>query len=83
MPVFQYISGSFSNNSIDASTFFWEFGDGLTSNLSAPSHIFFPGVFSVTLYAKEGTCIDTLVMTDLIKIIGFADPEFTVNTNLP
>jgi gliding motility-associated-like protein len=72
---------SFSNNSIDASEFLWDFGDGTTSNLFSPSHVFSTGVFSVTLYAKEGSCMDVIVMTDLIEVVASSSPNFTVNTN--
>jgi gliding motility-associated-like protein len=72
---------SFSNNSASASAFIWDFGDGTTSNLQNPSHSFSSGIHSVTLCAKEGSCIDTLVVTDLIEVIGSLSPDFTVDTN--
>jgi len=72
---------SFSNNSADASSFLWDFGDGVTSLAVNPSHIFSSGIYSVTLYADEGNCKDTLVMLDLIEVVGPLLPEFIVDTN--
>ena len=69
----------FSNSSVSSSSFLWDFGDGTTSNLLDPSHIFDTGVFSVTLYASQGNCIDTLVMTDLIEVVGSFSANFTTS----
>jgi hypothetical protein len=42
----------FNNTSVNASTFEWEFGDGTTSNLNSPIHIFNEaGIFDVKLTA--------------------------------
>ncbi len=72
---------TFSNNSINASSFLWDFGDGTTSNLLAPSHNFYPGSYTVSLYANEAGCMDTLVMTNLIEVVGSLSPNFMVDTS--
>jgi len=72
---------SFSNNSLFSSEFFWNFGDGSSSNILHPTHIYYSGLHTVELVAKEGSCFDTLVISDMINIIGAVSPDFTVNTN--
>jgi gliding motility-associated-like protein len=72
---------SFENNTIMASTFLWDFGDGTTSNMNNPTHIFSTGVFSVTLYANNEGCIDTLIKTDAIEVVGSSALDFIVDTN--
>jgi gliding motility-associated-like protein len=72
---------NFTNNSISASSFLWDFGDGATSILSNPSYNYNSGIYTVTLYAKEGSCVDTLIMDDMITIGGLLSPDFSVNTN--
>lgn len=72
---------SFSNSSLFSSEFIWEFGDGSTSNVIQPTHSFSSGLYTVTLLAKEGGCLDTLVAEDMITIIGSNSTEFTVNAN--
>jgi len=60
---------SFTNNSLRASTFSWDFGDGISSMLTQPSHTFFNDIvtdvtFYVTLVgtSKYG-CIDSITKT--------------------
>lgn len=52
---------NFINNTSGATTWFWEFGDGATSILSAPSHIYSDtGNYQITLIAtSDKGCIDT------------------------
>ena len=72
---------SFTNNSIFATSYEWDLGDGNFSNTSNPTHTYNSGIYSVSLIAKEGNCSDTLVYTDYIKIGESLTPDFTVNTN--
>ena len=72
---------SFSNNTISASSFFWDFGDGTTSTLSNPNHMFSQGLFTVSLYSYNASCIDTLVLTDLIEVAGVFSPEFSFSSS--
>jgi PKD repeat protein len=61
----------FINNSINASTFHWEFGDGNTSQDVNPSHTYKePGLFTVSLYAwSENQCPDTMVKEKMIHVL--------------
>ena len=54
---------SFTNNTINASSYIWDFGDGTISNLVNPAHTFNSGVYTINLLAKNGNCLDTLVFT--------------------
>ncbi|MBK9450906.1 MAG: M4 family metallopeptidase [Bacteroidetes bacterium] len=61
---------AFSNSSVNAGSFTWNFGDGGTSTLSAPTHTYNTlGTFNVSLIANAGTCgIDTLLRTAYIVL---------------
>lgn len=63
-------SVDFSNQSSNAGTFTWDFGDGGTSTSVNPTHIYTSyGLFSVSLIADGGSCgIDTVVKTQFINI---------------
>jgi len=63
---------SFVNQSNDASTYLWNFGDGTTSANLNPDHIYnIPGVYTITLVATNASgCVDSLVRPDYISIPG-------------
>lgn len=70
----------FTNNSTDANTYQWDFGDGNTSVAANPSHTYAnPGTYDVTLIASDGTCADTLVRNAFIQIAG-PDVDFVADT---
>jgi PKD repeat protein len=51
---FQEFEATFSNNSISATSFIWDFGDGSTSTEEAPSHTYSNnGVYMVCLQARN------------------------------
>ena len=70
---------SFTNSSTNATSFFWDFGDGNTSTTSDPVHAYnSPGTFDVMLIATNASgCNDTLLMPDLVTIVG---PDALFNT---
>lgn len=70
---------SFSNSSIDATYYIWDFGDGNTSTDVNPVHYYAnPGTYSVQLIACDSYC-DTLTLINYITI----DPiPFTVTTSI-
>jgi len=53
------LSVSFINNSTGATDYFWDFGDGNTSNVAAPNHSYNIGTYTAMLVASNGPCSDT------------------------
>ncbi len=50
----------FMNNSVNATNYTWTFGDGASSTLASPTHIYSaPGLYDVTLVANSDDCSDT------------------------
>lgn len=67
----------FDNQSINAFSYFWEFGDGESSNTTNPTHIFSsPGTYDVTLTAFND-CGSTLSVQSVEALIPIA-ADFTV-----
>jgi PKD repeat protein len=69
---------TFTNLSVGGNFWCWDFGDNLTSNDKNPVHAYKkPGVYSITLKAKNEGCEDVIMKKDLITI---KDPylEFAV-----
>jgi gliding motility-associated-like protein len=67
---------NFDNNSSNASTYHWNFGNGLQSNatttVSQQTNYTEPGNYIVVLTAANGSCIDTDTL--LITVVTFPDP---------
>jgi PKD repeat protein len=58
---------SFSNNSQNATWYFWSFGDSKTSNAQNPVHKYkFPGVYSVTLIASNPNCGSVKILRTIV-----------------
>jgi PKD repeat protein len=59
----------FTNNSTSYNTLNWEFGDGSSSVIDTPTHIYtYPGNYTAKLIAKGyGNCADTLTKNIVIK----------------
>jgi len=62
----------FVNNSINGSSYRWEFGDGNISYDENPSHTYTePGLFTVSLYVwSEHECPDTIVKTKFVSVLN-------------
>ncbi|MEE2700047.1 MAG: PKD domain-containing protein [Bacteroidota bacterium] len=60
-------------------SYFWDFGDGLTSNLSSPTHNYTSGVYTVSLIVNNGLCSDTIIMQDYIEIGATTTTNFSSN----
>ncbi len=60
------------NKSTNASSWYWDFGDGNTSTLMDPAPVYTePGDYTVTLIAfSNNACSDTVTKTNLIKILN-------------
>ncbi len=73
----------FDNQSQNAGAYWWDFGDGTTSNLPAPQHDFpGEGIYTVTLYAISAC--DTAVFTQTINLLlapvaGFSAPDSVID----
>lgn len=63
---------SFTNQSVGAVSYQWDFGNGNGSNIANPSHIYTQsGVFTVILIVTNSNgCTDTIVMPDLVTLAG-------------
>ena len=72
---------TFINNTLGSAIYTWDFGDGNTSNLANPTHNYTPGIYSVSLLAKAGTCTDTLVQTNYIEVGAELNPDFMADVN--
>lgn len=72
---------NFTNESFNAGTFQWDFGDGTTSSSLNPSHTYQnPGLYSVSLIASGGACgTDTLTLVDYINVDPSLPCAITMN----
>ncbi|MEO0473604.1 MAG: PKD domain-containing protein, partial [Bacteroidota bacterium] len=62
---------NFTNSSVDANDYFWDFGDGSVSTAANPSHTYTaPGQYDVMLIASDGVCEDTLTFLNLVRLSG-------------
>ncbi len=64
IPLFTYNNNglelSFTNNSQNATSYYWNFGDELTSTEINPTHLYIaPNIYTVTLIASNGICADS------------------------
>ncbi len=58
-----------NNTTVNGYTYHWDFGDGDTSNVRNPQHIYSAGVYDFKYYVtSEGGCKDSLVYKDLITV---------------
>ncbi len=72
----------FSNNSIEANTYLWSFGDGTNSTQQNPTHTYTtPGSHTVSLIVTSAQgCRDTLIKPNLVTI---SPPRIDSLANLP
>lgn len=62
---------SFTNNSVNSSTYYWDFGDGDTSIVENPSHIFSPGNYNVCLtVTNDSACGFSTFCQDVSITVG-------------
>jgi PKD repeat protein len=74
----------FLNNSTEASTFIWSFGNGEISTQAAPDYTYpAPGVFNVSLVAINGGCRDSTTNVAAVEIYPkpIADFIYTITSN--
>ena len=69
---------NFTNNSNNAISFYWEFGNGTTSTLNNPSAIFTnPGFYTIKLVAYDGVNYDSTILVNYIHV--FDQPSASFN----
>lgn len=75
----QFSDSSFSSNGI--LSWFWDFGDGNSSILSNPNHVYTSGgEFSVSLEVQNSLgCVEQKNITNLIKTTQAANTNFSAN----
>ena len=74
---------SFTNNSLHATSYSWDFGDGTTSTAAAPTHSYnLPGVYTVKLTASNPGDSNTLVRTAYIVVHESPVASFTGSPGL-
>lgn len=82
----QALSVQFFDNSQNAVSWFWDFGDSTTSTLQNPVKVYSePGTYDVCLVVTgQSGCVDTLCQAGLIQVNGpSADFSFTPNSGCP
>ncbi len=68
----------FANTSSNAVSYTWYFGDGTSSTAVFPTHTYaLPGIYSVTLIARDGICSDTLIRNNYLTIKPAPNAAFT------
>lgn len=68
------------NNSINSSTYYWDFGDNSYSSLSSPVHEYnLEDAYVITLIADTGLCADTLSYTTFVNIPPVSNFSFSGN----
>jgi len=72
----------FNDNSTDAVSWLWDFGDGDTSTLQNPAHLYtLGGLYDVKLVvSNDDGCGDIKVQSNLIHILGAPNIDFGVDT---
>ncbi len=58
-----------NNTTVDGDTYHWDFGDGDTSNVKNPQHVYAAGTYNFKYYvSSEGGCKDSLIYDSLITV---------------
>jgi PKD repeat protein len=64
-------------------TWFWQFGDGLTSSIQHPTHSYAnPGEYTVSLFVQKGSTVKFKTKTNYIKVLAPVVADFTADANV-
>ena len=70
---------TFNSTSLDAQSWFWDFGDGIYSSLENPVHLYANiGVYNVLLVAANSCGVDSIFQTVNITVVGVDQQEHAV-----
>ncbi|MBT8327966.1 MAG: T9SS type A sorting domain-containing protein [Bacteroidia bacterium] len=73
---------TFQNQSVDADSVFWDFGDGTTSNEWEPTHVFMYQTKDVSLYVKDTTSGLDSFTTQSIKLFFLQETQASLDTTV-
>ena len=82
-----YDTVTFTNTSMDADSYAWDFGDGSTSTEVSPTHIFMTsGTFTVTLVATnddgDKETSQTITVNDVYNFYTLDGTEFVIDSDM-
>ena len=74
----------FDNQSIDAFSHLWVFGDGITSTKASPTHTYSEGRYTLKYYAtSDEGCVDSIVSEGGVAVYRKPEASFTWNPVYP
>jgi PKD repeat protein len=77
-----FLTGIFTNTSVNANSYLWDFGDGNTSTTTSPTHVYATGnAYTVTLIAYGNCTNDTTTFLVNVSTIGLEEIS-TINFNM-
>lgn len=76
-----FLAVSFTNASVDASTYFWDFGDGQTSTAMSPTHTYAASGSYIVCLTATNLCGDIDTECDTITVCAAALPAFSASAN--
>jgi Zn-dependent metalloprotease/PKD repeat protein len=77
------LTTTFTNSSVGATSYLWDFGDGNTSTASNPVHTYnFDGIYTVMLYAYSGNCVDSSSITLNLITTGISAGAASLSLNI-
>lgn len=75
---------TFDNKSIDATRYFWDFGDGITSELESPTHTYAEGIYTLKYYAySDDGCVDSVISEGGVAVYPTPQASFSWNPVYP
>jgi gliding motility-associated-like protein len=75
---------TFDNRSIDAVRYFWDFGDGITSELENPTHTYAEGIYTLKYYAySDDGCVDSVISERGVAVYPTPQASFSWNPVYP
>ena len=74
---------NFTNTSQNATTYLWDFGNGIQSTLTNPSTTYTnPGYYTVKLIAQNATDLDSIISVNYIQVLDLPTASFSISTAL-